>query len=59
MLYIWVLTVPELSIAVALLWLAVKRSYRVILWRIIAVFIAVGFMFWLVLLFARNPISHF
>ncbi|KAJ5593125.1 hypothetical protein N7537_010029 [Penicillium hordei] len=59
MLYIWASAVAKISIAVALLRLAVRRSYRVMIWSIIAVIIAVGLMLWLVLLFACNPISHF
>ncbi|KAJ6188251.1 hypothetical protein N7519_003159 [Penicillium mononematosum] len=57
--YIWASAVAKISIAVALLRLAVKRSHRVILWSIIAVVIAIGFMLGLLLLFACNPISHF
>ncbi|KAJ5835504.1 hypothetical protein N7447_001530 [Penicillium robsamsonii] len=59
MLYVWASAVAKISISVALLRLAVKKSYRLILWSIISVVITVGLMFWLVLLLACNPISHF
>jgi hypothetical protein len=59
MLYIWASAVAKISISVALLRLAVEKSYRVILWSIIGIVTAIGLMFWLVLLFACNPISHF
>ncbi|OQE46764.1 hypothetical protein PENCOP_c001G00809 [Penicillium coprophilum] len=59
MLYIWASAVAKISIAVALLRLAIAKSYRVILWSIISVAIAIGLMFWLVLLLACNPIYYF
>ncbi|KXG48375.1 uncharacterized protein PGRI_022450 [Penicillium griseofulvum] len=59
MLYIWASAVAKISISVALLRLAVEKSYRAILWSIIGVVTAIGLMFWLVLLFACNPIAHF
>ncbi|KAJ5383993.1 hypothetical protein N7517_001904 [Penicillium concentricum] len=59
MLYVWASAVAKISIAVALLRLAVEKSYRVILWSIIVIAIAIGLMFWLVLLFLCNPISYF
>ncbi|KAJ5960944.1 uncharacterized protein N7479_008094 [Penicillium vulpinum] len=59
MLYIWASVVAKISIALALLRLAVKKSYRLILWSIIATVITIGLMFWFVLLFTCNPISHF
>ncbi|KAJ5513613.1 hypothetical protein N7463_003165 [Penicillium fimorum] len=59
MLYVWASAVAKISISVALLRLAVEKSYRLILWSIISVVVTIGVMFWLVLLFACNPISHF
>jgi hypothetical protein len=57
--YTWSSAIAKISIALALLRLAVKRSHRVILWSIIGIVIAIGLMFWFVLLFACNPISYF
>jgi hypothetical protein len=59
MLYLWASAVAKIAIALALLRLAVKRVYRIMLWTIIAVVIAIGLVFWLVLLFDCQPISYF
>lgn len=59
MLYIWASAVAKISIALALLRLTVKRVHRIILWGIIGTVIAIGLMFWLVLLLDCHPISHF
>ncbi|KAJ5582993.1 hypothetical protein N7535_001613 [Penicillium sp. DV-2018c] len=58
-LYTWASAIAKISIALALLRLAVERSHRVILWGIIGVAIAIGLMFWFVMLFACSPISYF
>ncbi|KAL2837339.1 hypothetical protein BJY01DRAFT_258397 [Aspergillus pseudoustus] len=59
MLYLWASAVSKVAIALALLRLAVKRRYRIILWTIIGVVIAIGLVFWLVLLFDCQPVSYF
>ncbi|KAL3496302.1 hypothetical protein BJX62DRAFT_193864 [Aspergillus germanicus] len=59
MLYLWASAVAKIAIALALLRLAVKRVYRIMLWTIIAIVIAIGLVFWLVLLFDCQPISYF
>jgi hypothetical protein len=59
MLYIWASAVAKISIAVALLRLAVKRIHRIILWLTITVTIIIGLLFWLVLLLECKPISYF
>ncbi|QMW40896.1 P-type ATPase [Aspergillus flavus] len=59
MLYIWSSAVAKVSIALALIRLTVRRMHLVILWTVIAVVIAIGLMFWLVLLFDCNPVSYF
>ncbi|KAL2813365.1 hypothetical protein BJX63DRAFT_394223 [Aspergillus granulosus] len=59
MLYIWASAVAKVAIALALLRLAVRRFYRIVLWTIIGVVIAIGLMFWLVLLLDCQPISYF
>lgn len=48
-----------MSIGVALLRLAVKRSHRIIVWVIISIVVAIALMFWLVLLFDCKPVSYF
>jgi hypothetical protein len=59
MLYVWASAVAKISIALALLRLAVKKCHRIILWCIIVTTISIGLMFWLLLLFDCHPISHF
>ncbi|PYI10933.1 hypothetical protein BO78DRAFT_426025 [Aspergillus sclerotiicarbonarius CBS 121057] len=59
MLYLWSSAVAKVSIALALLRLTVRRLHRIILWAVIGVVIAIGLMFWLVLLLDCRPISHF
>ncbi|EAW14396.1 uncharacterized protein ACLA_074330 [Aspergillus clavatus NRRL 1] len=59
MLYIWSSAVAKVSIAVALLRLAVRRFHRVTLWTVLGLSIGIAIMFWLVLLFACKPISYF
>ncbi|KAB8220191.1 hypothetical protein BDV33DRAFT_191378 [Aspergillus novoparasiticus] len=59
MLYIWSSAVAKVSIALALIRLTVRRMHLVILWTVVAVVIAIGLMFWLVLLFDCNPVSYF
>ncbi|KAJ5381961.1 uncharacterized protein N7496_004389, partial [Penicillium cataractarum] len=57
--YIWASGFAKVSIAAALLRLAVKKVHRMILWGIVALTIVIGLMFWLVLLFECHPISFF
>ncbi|KAE8157118.1 hypothetical protein BDV40DRAFT_292958 [Aspergillus tamarii] len=59
MLYIWSSAVAKVSIALALIRLTVRKTHMIILWTVIAVVIAIGLMFWLVLLFDCNPVSYF
>jgi hypothetical protein len=59
MLYVWTSAVTKISIAHALLRLAVKKCHRIVLWCIIVVTILIGLMFWLILLFDCHPISFF
>ena len=59
MLYIWSSAVAKVSIALALIRLTVRKVHLIILWIVIAVVIAIGLMFWLVLLFDCNPVSYF
>ncbi|KAF7596991.1 hypothetical protein BBP40_011357 [Aspergillus hancockii] len=59
MLYIWSSAVAKISIALALIRLAVRKAHMVVLWTTIGVTIAIGLIFWLVLLFDCNPVSHF
>ncbi|OGM45343.1 P-type ATPase [Aspergillus bombycis] len=59
MLYIWSSAVAKVSIALALIRLTVRKIHLIILWTVIAVVIAIGLMFWLVLLFDCNPVSYF
>lgn len=59
MLYLWSSAVAKVAIAWALLRLAVHRFHRVILWLVIVIVVAIGFVFWIILLFDCQPISHF
>ncbi|RAK95321.1 pectinesterase precursor [Aspergillus ibericus CBS 121593] len=59
MLYLWSSAVAKISIALALLRLTVRRMHRIVLWVIIGVVIAIGLMFWLVLLLDCRPVSYF
>ncbi|KAJ5906073.1 uncharacterized protein N7473_002989 [Penicillium subrubescens] len=59
MLYIWASAVAKISIALALLRLTVKKAHRIILWVNIGVIIAIGLMFWFVLLLDCQPVSYF
>lgn len=59
MLYIWASALAKISIALALLRLAVKKVHRVVLWAIISMVISIGLIFWLVLLLDCKPISYF
>lgn len=59
MLYIWASAVAKISIALALLRLTVKKIHRIILWANIIIVVAIGLMFWLVLLLDCHPISYF
>ncbi|KAJ6164619.1 pectinesterase precursor [Penicillium chermesinum] len=58
-LYLWSSAVVKISIAFALLRLAVKQWHRVILWSIVSTVIVIGLFFWLVLLFDCNPVQYF
>ncbi|KAJ5654740.1 hypothetical protein N7490_001743 [Penicillium lividum] len=58
-LYIWASAFAKISIAVALLRLTVKRVHHIILWGVIGLTIAIGLVFWLVLLLDCQPISYF
>ena len=58
-LYLWSSAIVKVSIAVALLRLAVKRWHRVVLWMIVGTVIVVGLFFWLILLFDCKPVQHF
>ncbi|KAJ5573846.1 uncharacterized protein N7459_008273 [Penicillium hispanicum] len=57
--YIWSSSLAKVSIAVALLRLTVRPVHVVILWVVIGTVIAIGTMFWLVLLLDCRPISYF
>lgn len=57
--YIWASALAKVAIALSLLRLAVKRVHCVILWVSIGLTIAIGLMFWLVLLLDCRPISYF
>ncbi|KAJ5758397.1 P-type ATPase [Penicillium odoratum] len=57
--YVFASAFAKISIAVALLRLSVTKLHRVILWTIIGTAIAIGLMFWLVLLFDCTPVSYF
>lgn len=59
MLYIWASAFAKISIALVLLRLTVKKIHRIILWANIGIVIAIGLMFWLVLLLDCRPISYF
>jgi hypothetical protein len=59
MLYIWASAVAKISIALALLRLTVKKVHRIILWVNIGIVIAIGLMFWFVLLLDCHPVSYF
>ncbi|RHZ63772.1 uncharacterized protein CDV56_107339 [Aspergillus thermomutatus] len=59
MLYIWSSAITKVSISMALLRLTVRRLHRIILWTVIALSIAIGLMFWFVLLLDCNPVSYF
>ncbi|KAJ5741007.1 hypothetical protein N7493_000879 [Penicillium malachiteum] len=59
MLYLWASAVAKVSIALALLRLAVKKIHRMILYAIIGLAITIGLMFWFVLLLDCHPISYF
>ena len=48
-----------MSIAFALLRLAVKKWHRVVLWFLVALVIVIGLFFWLVLLFDCKPVQYF
>jgi hypothetical protein len=57
--YVWASALAKVSIAISLLRLTVVRIHRLVLWGNIGLTIAVGFMFWLVLLLDCDPISYF
>ncbi|KAE8382472.1 hypothetical protein BDV26DRAFT_253560 [Aspergillus bertholletiae] len=59
MLYVWSSAVAKVSIALALIRLTVRKIHMIILWTVIAVVIAIGLMFWFVLLFDCQPVSYF
>lgn len=59
MFYLWATTLAKISIGAALLRLAVRRSHRIVVWALISTVIAIGLMFWLVLLFDCKPVSYF
>ncbi|KAJ5388227.1 hypothetical protein N7509_010768 [Penicillium cosmopolitanum] len=59
MFYLWATSLAKISIGVALLRLAVKKSHRIFVWVMISTVIAIGLMFWLVLLFDCKPVSYF
>ncbi|GIJ90362.1 hypothetical protein Asppvi_009316 [Aspergillus pseudoviridinutans] len=57
--YIWASALAKVSIAISLLRLTVVKIHRLVLWGNIGLTIAVGLMFWLVLLLDCDPISYF
>ncbi|KAJ5691541.1 hypothetical protein N7488_012276 [Penicillium malachiteum] len=59
MLYLWASAVAKVSIALALLRLAVKKIHRMMLYVVIGLAITIGLMFWFVLLLDCHPISYF
>ncbi len=59
MLYIWASAVAKISITLVLLRLTITKIHRIILWANVGIVIAIGLMFWLVLLLDCRPISHF
>ncbi|PYH94504.1 hypothetical protein BO71DRAFT_353291 [Aspergillus ellipticus CBS 707.79] len=59
LLYLWSSALAKLSIALALLRVAVNKMHRLILWAIIGLVISIGLMIWLTFLLDCQPISHF
>ncbi|KAJ5975259.1 hypothetical protein N7481_008966 [Penicillium waksmanii] len=57
--YIWASVLAKISIAVALLRLTIEKIHRIILLCNIGLTIAIGFMFWMVMLLDCHPISYF
>ncbi|KAJ5216651.1 uncharacterized protein N7498_003058 [Penicillium cinerascens] len=57
--YIWASVLAKISVAVALLRLTIEKIHRIILLCNIGLTIAVGFMFWMVLLLDCHPVSYF
>ncbi|KAL4931049.1 putative integral membrane protein [Aspergillus undulatus] len=57
--YVIVCVVAKISIALALLRLTVMRIHKWLLWGVIAVSIAVGLAFWLMLMLQCSPVEHF
>lgn len=59
MLYSWSAAITKISIAIALLRLAVHKAHRIVLWTVTGVVIIAGIMIWLVFLAGCQPVSYF
>ncbi|KAL4921988.1 hypothetical protein BDW62DRAFT_208146 [Aspergillus aurantiobrunneus] len=57
--YVITCVVAKVSIALALLRLTVTRTHKIILWGVIGVSIAVGLVFWLMLMLQCKPVEFF
>ncbi|KAL4796203.1 hypothetical protein BDV19DRAFT_388351 [Aspergillus venezuelensis] len=57
--YVVTCVVAKISIALALLRLTVLRIHQWLLWGVIAVSVAVGLAFWLVLMLQCHPVEYF
>ncbi|KAE8141806.1 pectinesterase precursor [Aspergillus pseudotamarii] len=57
--YVWASALTKVSIAISLLRLTVSKIHCVVLWSNIGLTVAIGLMFWLVLLLGCDPISYF
>ncbi|PWY73012.1 hypothetical protein BO70DRAFT_389302 [Aspergillus heteromorphus CBS 117.55] len=57
--YMWSSAFAKISIAIALLRLAVNKIQRIILWTVIGLVIAIGLMIWLTFVLDCQPVSYF
>ncbi|KAG0153542.1 hypothetical protein PDIDSM_2196 [Penicillium digitatum] len=57
--YVWTCALARISIAVALLRLAVSNVHKLVLWATIGVTCAVGLVFWLMLILQCQPVEFF
>ncbi|KAL4965991.1 putative integral membrane protein [Aspergillus stella-maris] len=57
--YVVTCVVAKISIALALLRLTVLRIHQWLLWAVVAVSVAVGLAFWLVLMLQCHPVEYF
>ncbi|RDH27188.1 P-type ATPase [Aspergillus welwitschiae] len=59
MLYSWSAAITKISIAIALLRLAVQKAHRIVLWAVTGLVVVAGIMIWLVFLAGCQPVSYF